>query len=86
MTAVIGAIVVFGGAILYVANLRTDIAVASAEIKALQKSQDSWTTVIKDEIKRVESSLEAKLLQLAESLQGRRVREADQPSKGQRSR
>jgi uncharacterized protein involved in exopolysaccharide biosynthesis len=72
ITAVISAILLIGGAIFYVASLKTEIAVANAEIKALRKSQDSWTGALRDEIRRVETSLESRLTRLSEVAQGRR--------------
>lgn len=70
-SAVLVAIGLFAGAILYVSGMRTEISVAGAKIEALQKSHDSWTSSLRAEILRVETSLDAKLTRLSDILQGR---------------
>jgi hypothetical protein len=55
---VIGAVVILGGSIAYVVGLKADIAVANSEIRSLQRSQDSWIAVFREDIRRIEGSLE----------------------------
>ena len=82
MSAVISAILLIGTAIFYVANLKTEIAVASAEIRALQKSQDSWRGMLRDEIRRVEPWREIRVICLSQGTEGGRPsRAAKGPSK-----
>ena len=71
VSAALVAVGLMAAAILYVAGMKTDISVAGAKIDALQKSQDSWTSNLKAEISRVETSLDSKLARLSEILQGR---------------
>lgn len=78
------AVGLLGGAILYVAGMRTDIAVAGARIDSLQKSQDAWTADLRVEIRKVESALEARLNRLSEIVQGRRpLSRTNGPAAGQ---
>jgi hypothetical protein len=71
-TALLAAIVLGGGIILYVAGIKTDVAVVSTRVDAMQKSHDADTTTLREEIRRVESALEARLNRLLELLPGRR--------------
>ena len=71
LSAILAAIVLVGGVTLYVANLKTDIAVAGSEIRALQKSHESWTSLVRDQVKKLEESMERRLGELESALRGR---------------
>ena len=67
---IIAAILAVGGILWYGARMNTDIAVNSAKIDALQKSQDTWTTNLKDDIRRIETSLTTRLTEIARFVDG----------------
>jgi hypothetical protein len=67
-SAIVAAIVVIAGAFLYIAGMKTDIAVSGAKIEALQKSHDTWTTMFRDEFRKVEAVVEGKLTKLSEMM------------------
>lgn len=72
VSAIVAIVLVVGGAILYVAGLRSDIAVAGAKIDAMQESHKTWSGNLQAHILRVETALEAKFQQLLQMIPGQR--------------
>lgn len=67
---ILAGILAVGGILWYAARMNTDIAVNSAKIDALQKSQDVWTANLKDDIRRVETSLTTRLTEISRFVDG----------------
>jgi len=72
VSAIIAGLGALGVGFTYVAAIKTDVAVVSTRVDALQKSHDGTATNLRDEIRRVENGLELKLSRLLELLSGRR--------------
>ena len=64
-SVIIAAILVIGGAFWYVARMNADVAVNSAKIDALQKAQDTWTLNLREDIKRLETSMSTRLTEMS---------------------
>jgi hypothetical protein len=69
--AIIALIVLVGSAVLYVGNLRTDIAVTAAELRSLQKEHATWADVMREQIRKLEDGVERRLGDLERAIRGR---------------
>lgn len=67
---IIAGILAVGSILLYVARMNTDIAVNSAKVDALQKSQDTWTANLREDIRRVETSVTTRLVEISRLVDG----------------
>jgi hypothetical protein len=72
ITAILTAAGLLAAAVLFIGNMRSDIAIAGAKIDGILKSQEAWIGNLRAEILRVESSLDAKLSRLSDIVHGRR--------------
>jgi len=71
LSAILAGVVILGTGVVYVTSLKTDIAVTSSELHALQKSHDTWTAVIREQIKRIEDGIDKRLGELGSMIQAR---------------
>lgn len=67
----VAAVGMLGGAILYITNMKSEIAANTAAIKSLEKSQENLEAGLRREIDRVENVLERRLGDLLTYLRGR---------------
>lgn len=58
------------GLLWFLATMNTSIAVNASRIDAMQKSQETWTSIIRDEVRRVESTLTTRITEVSNLVDG----------------
>ncbi len=76
ISAVVAVVGLLGVSFAYVSAIKADVAVIGTKVDSLQKLHDGATANLRDDIRRVETSFEARLTRLFDFMQGRRDAES----------